>query len=436
MRLVLDSETSHAHTVVSILGNDVASYVTILQRVADSGVYAATESSINLPFDDSILSAAETLVAAKVTLSLRYIFVIGIGGSNLGIKAIYEALHPNLKTAREIVFLDTNNASTIQSALKVLDNVSTSDEVLFISISKSGGTSETLANTEIILEKAFLKWGRGVRDRLVVITDEGSPFALAALERKVTVLTLPISVGGRYSVFSAVGVFPLLAFGVPVADLLRGARDMRMVCLNPYVTLNYATISACLLYQGYQDGLVVHDTFVFQSELESVGKWYRQLLGESIGKQLSGSKEGTRVGITPTVSVGSTDLHSVGQLYLGGHKRTFTTFVYSDADTPAYTVPKERMFPTLAPMITGHTTTDIMSAILRGTTTAYRNERLPFVELVMDGITPYELGAFMQCKMMEVMYLGYLFGINTFDQPAVELYKIETKRLLEGGDIK
>jgi glucose-6-phosphate isomerase len=242
---------------------------------------------------------------------------------------------------------------------------------------------------------------------------------------------MPKLVGGRFSVFSAAGLFPLAALGVNIRDLLRGAQDMRLVCLNTDVTLNYATISACLLYQAYQDGLVVHDTFVFQSELESMGKWYRQLLGESIGKKLSGSKEGTSVGITPTVSVGSTDLHSVGQLYLGGHKRTFTTFLYSDADAPVYTVPKERIFPTLAPMITGHTTTDIMSAILRGTTTAYRSERLPFVEMVMHGLTPYELGAFLQCKMMEVMYLGYLFGVNTFDQPAVELYKTETKRLLE-----
>jgi glucose-6-phosphate isomerase len=431
MRLVLDSEVSHAHTVVSIMNSDVAPYITTLRRVADSGVYLAPESSINLPFDETILSAAEAVVAAKVTPALRNIFVIGIGGSNLGTKAIYDALRPNLTTKCEMVFLDTNNASTIQTATRILEQAATMDEVLFVSISKSGGTSETLANTEIIMEAAFLKWGSDVRDRLVVITDEGSAFAQAAIERKVTVLTMPITVGGRYSVFSSVGIFPLRALGIDVRSFIRGAQDMRQVCLNPDSNLNYATISASLLYQAYQDGFVVHDTFVFHSELESLGKWYRQLLGESIGKKLSGSQEGTSVGITPTVSVGSTDLHSVGQLYLGGHKRTFTTFLYSDVDTPVYTVPKERMFPSLAPMITGRTTTDIMSAILRGTATAYRNEHLPFVELVMDGITPYELGAFLQCKMMEVMYLGYLFGVNTFDQPAVELYKIETKRLLE-----
>ena len=431
MKLVLDSPTSHSHTVVSIVGSDLAPYISILRKVADSGVYNAPESSINLPFDETALATVEALVVEKVTPALRYIFVIGIGGSNLGTKAIYEALRPNLTTPGKMVFLDTNNASTIKTAISLLQQATTMDEMLFISISKSGGTTETLANTEIILEQAFLKWGSGVRDRLVVITDEGSPFALAAAERHVSVLPMPKLVGGRFSVFSVVGLFPLAALGVNIRDFLQGAQDMRLVCLNPDVTLNYATISACLLYQSYQDGLVVHDTFVFQSELESVGKWYRQLLGESIGKKLSGSKEGTTVGITPTVSVGSTDLHSVGQLYLGGHKRTFTTFLYSDADTPVYMIPKERIFGTLAPMIAGHTTTDIMSAILRGTTTAYRSERLPFVEMVMHGLTPYELAAFMQCKMMEVMYLGYLFGVNTFDQPAVELYKVETKRLLE-----
>lgn len=432
MKLILDTEASRAHTAVSIIGADLVPYINTLRGVADTGVYSAQECSINLPFDERIIVMVESAIAQKVTPALRYIILIGIGGSNLGTKAIYDALRPNLTTTREILFVDTTNGSTVNDAFKQIASISDPTEILIVSISKSGGTTETLANTEIILEHLFLRWGAVVRDRLVIITDEDSAYAVAAAERGVMCLTMPRLVGGRFSVFSAVGLFPLAALGLNVKDLISGAQDMRLVCLNPEATLNYAAISACLLYQSYQDGQVVHDTFVFQSELASVGLWYRQLLGESIGKKVSGSKEGRRVGITPTVSVGSTDLHSVGQLYLGGPKRTVTTFLYCEQETVVFTVPTDRLFPSLTPMITGRTTSEIMSAILQGTITAYKNERLPFMQIALDAITPYELGALLQFKMMEMMYLGYLMGVNTFDQPAVELYKAETKRLLEG----
>ncbi len=154
-------------------------------------------------------------------------------------------------------------------------------------------------------------------------------------------------------------------------------------------------------------------------------------MGESIGKEVAGSGDTGRVGIVPTVSVGSTDLHSVGQLYLGGPARTLTTFVVSNTDDHEFEVPQERLFETLAPMATGKSTKQIMDAILNGTKTAYNNESLPFMEITLDGVTPHELGAFMQFKMIEMMYLGRLFGVDTFNQPAVELYKVETKKLLE-----
>ena len=93
---------------------------------------------------------------------------------------------------------------------------------------------------------------------------------------------------------------------------------------------------------------------------------------------------------------------------------------------------KDRLFPKLAPMITGKTTAEIMSAILSGTMKAYNDQALPFMEITLEGITAYELGAFMQFKMVEMMYLGRLFSVDTFNQPAVELYKVETKLILEG----
>ena len=116
-----------------------------------------------------------------------------------------------------------------------------------------------------------------------------------------------------------------------------------------------------------------------------------------------------------------------------GPARTLTTFVYSEHDEHMFTTPAERLFPTLAAVATGKSTKQIMDAILNGTKTAYNNESLPFMEITLDGVTPHELGAFMQFKMIEMMYLGRLFGVDAFNQPAVELYKVETKKLLEGS---
>ena len=229
---------------------------------------------------------------------------------------------------------------------------------------------------------------------------------------------------------SAVGLFPLLLAGVDIKSLRAGAEGIRAQCLNIDINNNPAAQSALVAQQAYQHGQFVHDTFVFNSELESLGKWYRQLLGESIGKSEIGV-DTAKVGFVPTVSVGSTDLHSVGQLYLGGPARILTTFVHNAKDLQTFAVPKDRLFPKLATMITGKTSADIMSAIMAGTMKAYNAQALPFMEIIFDGITAYELGAFMQFKMIEMMYLGRLFSVNAFDQPAVELYKVETKRILE-----
>jgi glucose-6-phosphate isomerase len=117
---------------------------------------------------------------------------------------------------------------------------------------------------------------------------------------------------------------------------------------------------------------------------------------------------------------------------LGGPARTLTTFLYSDQDVASFTVPTDRLFPKLAKMIAGKTATQIMSAIRNGTMAAYNDQNLPFMEIQLAEISPYELGAFMQFKMIEMMYLGRLFSVDTFNQPAVELYKTETKRILEG----
>lgn len=432
MKFSLDSSTVIDKNALRAQAVLLAPYLDTLKGVVDAGDYSAPEASINLPSDEALLTEVAQLAASIRTTDLRYVFVIGIGGSNLGTKAIYDALYGArdvaVHTQMRLLFVDTNDAALLTVYRDIIWSCTHPTECLLISISKSGGTSETLANTEILLGVVREKWGSEL-GRLVVIADADSPYTVAARSQGIMTLTLPTLVGGRFSVLSAVGLFPLALLGLPIGDLHSGASAMRQFCLNKDVMLNPAAQSALVLAAEYSQGKTVHDTFVFESGLESLGKWYRQLLGESIGKQTAA---GEAVGITPTVSIGSTDLHSVGQLYLGGPKVRVTTFIKVSTAAPAPRVPTVgRIFPDLAPMITGKVTADIMSAILVGTTHAYNNQSLPFMEIELEGFSLREFGAFMQMKMIEVMCLAYLLKVNAFNQPAVELYKVETKRILE-----
>jgi glucose-6-phosphate isomerase len=245
-------------------------------------------------------------------------------------------------------------------------------------------------------------------------------------------LEIPEKVGGRFSALSPVGLFPLLCAGVDVEALLHGAEDMLGKCISDNLKKNVAMQSAAVLYLLRKKGKTIHTTFMFHPELRSLADWYRQLLAESIGKKENNRGDIIQVGITPETAVGSTDLHSMGQLYLGGPKDKLTTFVSAHTLGGIVSVPENRVFPSIVKSIHDRSAEEVMDAILKGTKEAYIKGELPFMEIEFEDVSPYELGSYMQFKMCEIMYLGKLLNINAFNQPNVEDYKIETKSLLEG----
>ena len=169
---------------------------------------------------------------------------------------------------------------------------------------------------------------------------------------------------------------------------------------------------------------MIHDTFLFSLDLESLGKWYRQLMGESIGKEYDQQGNRVFIGITPTVSLGTIDLHSVAQLYLGGPKDKYTTFVTIENESEIITIPGT------AVLMPGKNIKAVMDAFVEGTQRAYFNNGRPFSTITLPYKNAYYLGQYMQFKMVEMMYLGYLLQVNPFDQPNVELYKHEVAILL------
>lgn len=430
---MLQLKTDHAQPVATDVLRTLDSYKEHVRTVFEQGAYDAPESSLNLPGDDALLIEVRGMVAKKVTANLKYNVVIGIGGSNLGTKAVYDALFSarditGAEQAPKLLFAETTDPESLSALCSLLASLENSDEAILTLISKSGGTTETIANFEILMQPFMAKFEDAL-SRVVAITDEGSKLWQSAQEKGISCLALPATVGGRYSVLSAVGLFPLASVGVDVAALRQGAHDLLTQCMQGD---DIAMQSAAVLAQAYRGGYGINDNFFFHPELESMGKWYRQLMGESIGKEQSLTGETIHTGITPTISLGSTDLHSVGQLYLGGPKDKLTTFV-SAKPASAVPVPHDRVLPELVPMIDGKTAEDIMTAILEGVQIAYQKAELPYMEVALDAIDEASIGAYLQFKMLEMMYLGQLLNVNSFDQPNVEAYKIETKRVLESN---
>ena len=386
--------------------------------------YEMDEASLCLVDDQNMVNTVKNLVEKKKTSKLKYIINIGIGGPNLGTKAIYDALYGTVDCFQQnrypkVIFLDTTDPEYTFQFIHFFDTLQLNPAEVLVNIgSKSGGTTETAVNGEIaihLLKEKFNKW----EERCVVITEKNSRLWDNATKMGIDVLENPKKVGGRYSVFCPIGLFPLALCGIQIEKILHGATVMRDKCLN-IDEQNSALISAAILYEHLKKGIAINDNFYFHSELESLGKWYRQLMGESTGKN--------GMGLTPTVSMGSVDLHSMVQLYLGGPKNKYTSFVY----TNSY---KECNLPipnilTHIKEIEGKSVGHIMMAIQQGTMMAYKKLNLPYTETLLDYINETELGAYMQFKMNEMMFLGKLMGVNTFDQPQVELYKTETKKIL------
>jgi glucose-6-phosphate isomerase len=243
------------------------------------------------------------------------------------------------------------------------------------------------------------------------------------------VLKIPAQLGGRFSVLSAVGLFPLCMIDIDIDQLLAGARYMRDICLSNED--NYAVQTAAWQYALLQQGYDISNLFLFSNELQSCGKWWRQLMGESLGKAQSIDGQKNEQTFVPTVSVGSTDLHSVGQLYLANVAKIITQFVVVEQNHFELMLPDyAKFFSPLVKDIQNKSLADIMRAIFSGVQKAYIKKDLPFCTVTFPEKNAYYIGQFLQYKMFEICYIAKLLNIDPFDQPEVETYKIETREIL------
>lgn len=415
----------------------VSEYVATMRRAMSDNSYALPEASLRLPFDEALLKKSHALAAKLAGPKLAYILDIGIGGSNLGAKALYEAtagtLDAHTPFAPKMLFADTCAPELLADITEILvSEIAEKEEVIIVIASKSGTTTETILNASILVSALEQKLG-SLADRIVCITDENSPLWQVGVTQGFHLLPVPKMVGGRYSIFSPAGVFPLLCAGIEAETLFRGAQTAVDNSIEMGAESDAYKLAQDML-AWHDNGAVIFDFFAFHPELESVGKWYRQLFAESIGKATTVDGTPTTHRMVPTVSIGSTDLHSVEQMNLANPALSARLLVRAHAPHWEHQfLAEDKVFAPLAPGVASRAPCEVLDAIYSGVVEAYRAHNVPFAEITLTDLDPESLGELLQFLMCAVMHLANLLHINAFDQPNVEAYKEATRRILGTG---
>jgi len=385
----------------------------------------------DLPADGA---AADASVALAGDLAGRFdnLLVLGIGGSSLGGRAIVSALaHPfhNLlprerRGAMRVFFPDNSDPATFEALLGTLDL----EETCFATITKSGGTAETMAQHLALRERCIARFGEdGYRERCVLVTDpaKGALRAIADAERLRT-LEVPANIGGRFSALSAVGLLPAAAAGADVTALLAGAAAMEARCRSSALRENPALLYAAVLHlMDREKGRRIHVLMPYADGLRDTGDWFVQLWAESLGKRPD-------VGPTPFRAVGATDQHSSLQLMMEGPHDKVVTLVrvaQPRADV-SMTVPDGyRAHPEIA-YLDGHTMGELIEAERRATEAALRKAGRPTIAIRLPRLDARAMGELLMLLELATAYAGGLYGVNAFDQPGVEAGKRYAQGLL------
>lgn len=379
-----------------------------------------------LPARPEELLSAIGSTAESLTQGATDVLVLGIGGSSLGARAIYQALCGPLELpggpwrADRRLHLPDNSDPWLLDAL--LSRLAPENTVALV-ISKSGGTVETAAQLGIVQE--WLARGVGperLSRHLVAITDpaKGSLRKLAEAEGWAT-LPIPSNVGGRFSVLSAVGLFPAALAGVDVAAMLRGARHMADRCASTRWNENPAGVLALVhhLHERLK-GRHVHVMMPYSDALRGFAGWYVQLWAESLGKRTDREGNPVEVGPTPLCAVGATDQHAQMQLFMEGPRDKLITFLRVRDRSSDLTVP-----PQSGPnaYLSGVKLSELLDAERIGTTQALALDGRPSLTLELDRLDAGALGELFFLYEAATAFSGELYDIDAFDQPGVELGK-------------
>lgn len=362
------------------------------------------------------------------------VVVLGIGGSYMGARALFEACcHPHYnelsraeRAGHPRIYFEGNNVDNdaTQGLLDLLGAPAARDVAGrwgIVVISKSGGTLETaVAFRQLlaVLARTCPEGKQPLKDLVIPVTGEsGRLFDLAQALGCPEIFPIPDGVGGRFSILTAVGLLPAAILGLDIVALLAGAATMnahfRDTPPNENIVLRY--VAVCHLMEQ-QRGATIRVLSTWGKGLEAAGLWYDQLLAESLGKQERGA--------TPLTVVNTRDLHSRGQQHQQGRRdKLITNLIVDGVRRDRLAVGRSELDQDQLNSLADKTLCDIMAAAIAGTNQAYAEDRRPTADLHLPRLDEASLGQFFQMMMLATAVEGRLIDINPYGQPGVEAYK-------------
>lgn len=376
---------------------------------------------VNLPFACDKNELKKILVTAeKIRKQCEVFIVIGIGGSYLGAQAAISALRTEREIAPQIYFAGQNLSGTYHKEL--LEKIRGKELCLCV-ISKSGTTTEPSAAFSILKDELYKRHGREeASKRIYAITDAEKGILREEVSREGYLsFVVPDDIGGRYSVLTAVGLLPVAVAGIDIEAILRGAESAAIAAKGEDVPKD-ETADAALLAAARVSLLARGKTIevfeYYEPRLHFFGEWLKQLFGESEGK--------AGKGIFPTALQFTTDLHSMGQFLQDGNQIFFET-VLNILNPPGDLIVPDSAGELLA----GRSMNAINQAAVEGVIAAHEATGIPIIRLDIPELTPDYFGQMVYFFETVCALSGYLMGVNPFDQPGVESYKTEMRKVLE-----
>ena len=361
-------------------------------------------------------------VAAKVRENTEVFVVCGIGGSYLGARAAIEMMNGLYGDKKpEIIYMGNTFSSTYISQVM---NYIKDKEVTVNVISKSGTTTETALAFRILKQFMEEKYGEDAKNRIIATTDKarGTLKALADKEGYET-FVIPDDIGGRFSVITPVGLLPIAVAGIDIDALMKGLHDgmgeYGDADLERNAAYRYAVARRILQNQGYDVELLVN----YEPQMQMVAEWWKQLFGESEGKDGKG--------ILPDSVCFSTDLHSLGQFVQEGKKVLFETNLYVETPMIDLTFPNDEANEDGMNYLAGKSVDWANKMAAKGTLQAHEETGgVPNILLTMPGMTSYDFGNMCMFFFKAIAMTTLMNDSNPFNQPGVEVYKKNMFKLL------
>lgn len=366
------------------------------------------------------------LAAQKIRSDSEVLVVIGIGGSYLGARAAIEfckSQNYNLvcKDAPQIFFSGNSISS---AALNEILSVCKDKDFSVNVISKSGTTTEPAISFRIFRELLEKKYGKAEAAKRIYVTTDKAKGTLKALsdEEGYETFVVPDDVGGRYSVLTAVGLLPIAAAGIDIDAMMQGANDARKAYTDPDMEKNDCYKYAAIRNILYRKGKAVEMMVAYEPDYTMMNEWFKQLFGESEGKDGKG--------LYPSSAVFSTDLHSMGQFIQQGSRVLFETAVVFDEPKTEVVIEKDEANADGLNFLAGKTMSYVNRKAFEGTVLAHVDGGVPNVVLELPKMDAYHFGYLVYFLEKACAISGYTLGVNPFNQPGVESYKSNMFALL------